>query len=89
MDICGEHGILPSSCIIPESKIQKLGDSPISSDGFSGVLPGWYGERTFVTVKSIRHREPDKVRDTKKVGHPDLSPPRPSLIIRRTSVEKP
>ena len=42
--LCGEHGILPRSYIIPESRIQKLGDSPISFGGFSDVWPGIYNE---------------------------------------------
>jgi len=74
--ICGEHGILPSSYTIPKSKIQKLGDSPISSGGFSDVWPGAYEEdeeedEKFVAIKVIRHRESDDVQKIKKVRHFD------------------
>ena len=53
MEICGKYGILPNSCIILESKVQKLGDSPISSGGFSGVWKGIYEERP-VAIKVLR-----------------------------------
>ena len=52
--ICGEYGILPSSHIIPESKIKKLGDSHTASGGFSEVLRGTYQGDKSVAIKVIR-----------------------------------
>ena len=54
MKTCGEHGILPSSYIIPESEIKKLGDSHIASGGFSEVFRGMYEGRKPVAIKVIR-----------------------------------
>ena len=59
--LCGEYSILPSSHIIPESKIQKLGDSPISSGGSSEVWPGIHEDEKdedggkSVAIKVIRY----------------------------------
>ena len=74
--ICGERGILPSSYIIPKSKIRKLGDSPISSGGFSDVWPGAYEEEEeeeekSVAIKVIRYDKSDDVRKIKKVKYFD------------------
>jgi len=76
VEACGEYGTLPSSYIIPESKVQKLGDSPVSSGGFSDVWPGAYEEDEdedpkCVAIKVIRYREPDGVQKIKKVRHFD------------------
>ena len=80
--LCGEYGILPNSHVIPESKVQKLGDSPHASGGFSEVWPGIYNEAEDeededgckgVAIKVIRYRDADDVR-MKKVRYFDLSP---------------
>ena len=87
--ICGEYGVLPSSYIIPESKIQTLGDSPISLGGFSRVWAGMYEEDQSVAIKVIRRRKSDDVRKIEKVGCFDLySSPRSSLTIYRTFAER-
>lgn len=95
---CGEYGILPSSYIIPESKIQKLGDSPISSGGFSDVWPGVYredgkfeseeddDEGRFIAIKIIRYCETDDIQTIKKVRCFGRSPSRSSLTVCRISV---
>jgi len=75
--ICGEHGILPSSYIIPKSKIEKLGDSPFSSGGFSDVWPGGYKENEgeegrAVAIKVIRYWQSDDVQKIKKVRNFDM-----------------
>jgi hypothetical protein len=72
--ICGEHCILPSSYIIPESKVQKLGDCAVSSGGFSDVWPGMYEEDLAVAIKVIRYCELDDVQKVKKVRYPNLFP---------------
>lgn len=67
--LCGEHGILPSSYLLPESKIQKLEDEgPRFTGGFSDIWPGVYEDETFVAIKVIRCCETD-VQKTKKVGY--------------------
>jgi len=74
VEICGEYGILPNSYITAESKVQKLGDCPISSDGLFEVWPGSYGNGTSVTVKSTQYRKSANVREIKKVGYVGRSP---------------
>jgi hypothetical protein len=85
--VCGEYDILPDSYIIPESKVQKLGDSPISSNRFSDIWPGMYDEaedekdederdedeRKSVAIKVMRYWESDDVRAMRKVRCFDLS----------------
>ena len=72
MELCGEHGILPSSCLIPESKVEKLGEEPVAIGGFSDVWPGIYEEETWVAVKVIRYYGIDNVKDPKGVGYSNL-----------------
>jgi hypothetical protein len=86
--ICGEYGIIPNSYIIPESKIEKAGDSPISSGGFSEVWEGVHrGEP--VAIKTIRYYQVDDVQKIQKVGSFHLFPSsRPSLTIYRTFAER-
>ena len=61
--LCGKYGILPNSYVIPGSKVQKLGDSPHASGGFSDVWSGIYNEAEDrckrVAIKVIRHRNVD------------------------------
>ena len=63
--ICGEHGILPRSYVISESKIRKLGESPIPSAGSSEVWAGIYGEDKPIAIKVIRFYE-SNIRKVKK-----------------------
>jgi hypothetical protein len=95
--LCGEYGILPSSYIIPESKVEKLGDTPISSGGSSDVWPGVYYETEdtkdedggkYVAIKVIRYCNADDVQTVKKVRRFDLSPSRFSLTAYRTFAER-
>jgi len=84
--ICGEYGVLPNSYIIPKSKIQKLGDEPVSSGGFSDVWPGAYKEdedkeEKYVAIKVIRYWESEDARRVRKVGYFGLFPSRLSLIV--------
>jgi hypothetical protein len=72
VDLCGRSGILPSSYLIPESKIEKLGDEPLYTGGYSDVWPGMYGDETCVAIKVIRCYEIDNAQDVKKVRHRDL-----------------
>jgi len=73
VEACGEYGILPSSYIIPESKVRKLGDSPVSSGGFSGVWEGVYGEEgEAVAIKVLRRRATLDVHGVARVGSFDL-----------------
>ena len=67
LKICGEYGIIPNSRVISESTIEKLGDSPISSGGFSNVWQGVYKGDTFVAIKVMRHRRSRKIEDIKKM----------------------
>ena len=74
MKICGEYGILPGSYIIPRSKIQKLGDSPVSCGSFSDVWPGEYkedeeGESKYIAIKILQYCESDDVQTIKKVEY--------------------
>ena len=87
--ICGERGILPSSCAIPQSEVQKLGDEPISSSELFETWPGVYGEDRFVSIKVIRHRDSDDIREIKKVRHFNLfSSSLPNPTVFRTFVER-
>ena len=92
--ICGEYGILPTSYIIPESKIKKLGDSPIASGGFSEVSQGVYDGDKSVAIKVIQLytlniQGPKGIKEVKKVRHLDpLSSSRSDLIVLRTSAER-
>ena len=73
--ICGEYGVLPSSYVIHESKIRKLGDSPVSSGGFSEVWPGAYDGEKAVAIKVIKYYgsyNVQEMRKMKKVSCPDL-----------------
>ena len=83
-------GILPNSQIIPESKIEKLGDSPVSSGSFSHVWQGVYGNGGgYVAIKFMRHAGSSKVENTKEVRHFDPFPsPQCNLITCRTSAER-
>lgn len=74
MKICGEYGTLPNSYLIPETKIQKLGDSTISPGGPSDARPGVYEGDKFVAIKSIRHHEPQVAYKVKKVRYLTYSP---------------
>jgi hypothetical protein len=76
VQICGEHGTLPSSYVLPESRLQRLGYCPISSGGFSKVWPGAYKEddggegddkSRDVAIKVIRYYGSDDVQGLKKV----------------------
>ncbi|KAF9654244.1 kinase-like protein [Thelephora ganbajun] len=64
--VCGEYGILPNSYIIQESDIEKLGESPVSSGGFSDVWPGMHEGEKSVAIKIIRYYESDDVQTIKK-----------------------
>jgi len=72
-NICGEYTILPNSYVIPQSKIQKMGDSPISSRDFFDV---WSGMKS------------DDIREIKTVGYFDVFSSRPNLTVRRTFSER-
>ena len=94
---CGEHGILPSSYIIPESEIKKQGDSHIASGGFSEVLRGTYKGESPVAIKVIRLYDiytlniqgTKGIKEVKKVRYFDLtSSSRSNLIVLRTSAER-
>ena len=69
--------------MVPESKVQKLKDPPISSGGFSEVWSGIYngddnekgkdrGKK--VAIKVIRLYQVDDAQSIKKVRYFDLSP---------------
>ena len=53
--------------MIPGSKIQKLGDAPISSGGFSDVWPGVYEDEKWIAVKVIRYYASGNIQQIKKV----------------------
>jgi len=89
--ICGECGILPNPYIIPGSKIQRLGKSPIASGGFSDVWPGMYGEDESVAIKVIRYYESDDIQKIKKVSCFEPWPAfssQPTMTICRISAER-
>jgi len=65
--------------MIPKSKIQKMGESPVSSGGFSDVWTGAYrdgegDESKYVAIKVLRYCQSDDVRPIKKVKCFDLLP---------------
>ena len=79
--ICGEYDILPSSYIIPESKVQRLDDSPVSSGGFSNVWRGTYAEdksdkdkARSIAIKVMRCLKWVDIQPIKKVRGPDALP---------------
>ena len=59
--------------MIPGSKIQKLGDAPISSGGFD-VWPGVYEDEKQIAIKVIRYEELDNVQKIKTVRRLGLFP---------------
>ena len=72
---CGKYSTLPSSYIISESKVHKLGD-PFTSGGFSYVWPGMYDEAgdwededggRCVAIKVIQHSELDDFQTIREV----------------------
>ena len=72
--VCGEHSILPNSCIIPEPKLQKQDDTPVSSGGSSVVWRGVYmwgdnDKRRDVAIKVMRYFRAGNVQKIRKVGH--------------------
>ena len=63
MEICGKYGILPGSCTIPESKVQRSGGLSVSSGVFSTVWKGVYGEKgEAVAIKVLQRRETTDVQ---------------------------
>ena len=93
MKICGEYGVLPSSHIIPQSKIRKLGDSPVSFGGFPDIWSGTYKEdndkeNKYVAIKFIRYCESADVQQVEKVRHSDPLPLQSSLTAYRSFVER-
>lgn len=79
MRICGEYGILPNSYIIPQSKVRRLGDSPVPFGGFPDVWSGAYKEdkdkeNKYVAIKVIQYYRSDDVQRIKEVKHFSLLP---------------
>lgn len=62
--------------MIPESKIEKLGDTPVSSSRFSDIWPGAYEGDKSVAIKVIRFLETDDIQQFKQVRRPDHFPRR-------------
>ena len=71
MTICGEYGILPDSYIIPEPKIQQLGDSPVPSSGFPDLWQGKYEDKS-VAIKVIKRYQASDSYKMQKVRYFDL-----------------
>jgi hypothetical protein len=70
VEVCGKYGILPDSHTIPGSRIEAVGDGPISSGEFSEVWEGEYeeGDETKrVAIKVVRYLDSDKSRKLRKV----------------------
>ena len=59
--------------MIPELKIKKLTEAPVSTGGFSYVWRGMYDEKKRVAIKAIRYYESDNVQQIRKVRCFDLS----------------
>lgn len=77
--LCGDHGVLPGSYIIPESKIEKLGDEPVSTGGFSEVWLGTYGgEENYVAIKVIHYNKQNCIHNIRKASY--TSTPLPGAI---------
>ena len=58
VEVCEASGILPRSCIVSESKVNKLGLLPVSYGGYSKVWVGEYGEeREAVAIKVLRQHK--------------------------------
>ena len=71
--VCGEYGLLPKSYFIPESKIEKLGEAPISVGGFSEVWPGAYEEEKTVAIKVMKYYTGEGIQTIKKARRLYLS----------------
>jgi hypothetical protein len=71
--VCGEYGVLPESYLIPEYKIEKLGDAPAATGGFSEVWPGMYEEEKAVAIKIIKNYTAEGLQTINKARHLDLS----------------
>ena len=77
VEMCGEHSILPNSCIIQESKLQKQDEIPVSSGGSSVVWRGMYTEndgdkRRDVAIRVIRYSSRSNDEEIRKVGNVHL-----------------
>ena len=73
VEICREHSILPDSCIIPEPKLQKRDEIPVSSGGSSVVWRGVYmqgddDKRRDVAIKVMRYSRSSNGEEIRKVG---------------------
>ena len=85
--ICGEYGTLPSSYIIPESKVQKVGYTPTSSD-WSGVCEGVYEDKS-IAIRVIRRHKPEDVQDIRVVKYLNLfCSPKLSLVFCRAFADR-
>ena len=73
MKLCGDHGILPSSYLIPESMVQKEGSEPVTGGGFSDVWCGMYNKGRKVAIKVIRYHALEGFQSIKKAKHSDPS----------------
>lgn len=69
---CEEYGILPRWCMTYESKVKKLGKSPVSSGGFSCVWRGKYGEEGETVAIKILRPQASKVQRIKQVSFFDI-----------------
>jgi hypothetical protein len=63
--LCGEYGVLPGLYIVPEAKVDKWGDKPVSTGGFSEVWKGTYGGNP-VAIKVIRYNQQENVQRIRK-----------------------
>ena len=70
--LCGERGILPNSYIVPESKLEKLGEGPITTGRFADVWAGAYEDETMVAIKVIRPPESGNSKRARKVKDCDF-----------------
>ena len=88
MKICKVYCFVPTSHLVEDAKLEKLGDTPFDAEGSSDLWPGSYGERE-VSIKILSRYETDDLMSI-KVSMADswesdrsLTRPPPATLVSR------
>lgn len=92
-EICNVYCFVPTSHLIEEAKLEKLGDAPFKDGKSSNLWPGSYGDQE-VSIKVLLRYESDDVMAI-KVSAPDSQggyrylkcPPLAALVPRSRDLE--
>ena len=69
MTVCKVYCIVPTSHLVVETELKKLGDAPFKNDEFSNLWAGMYGDQE-VSIRVLSRYESDDVAEI-KVSMPD------------------